>query len=104
MKSKSAISPRQAILEVLIRGENYGLGIKRAVAERSSLSLGAGTLYPALQSLERQGLVTSRLEEGGSARGGRPKRFYRLTGEGQAEALESRTEIIGFFGGEVEYG
>ncbi|HEY2442901.1 MAG TPA: PadR family transcriptional regulator [Streptosporangiaceae bacterium] len=44
-------------------------------------SLKSGTLYPMLNRLEGQGLVTSGWETPQQA-GERPRKYYRLTGEG----------------------
>ena len=55
-----------------------------------SARLLSGTVYPILIRFERNGLVTSRWEEGDPHALGRPrKRLYRLTGEGFRVAEEA---------------
>ena len=93
------ISSRQAILEVLVRGENYGVGIRNLVLERSggAIDLGPGRLYPALRSLERDGLITSSPGETTTARVGRPRIYHRLTAEGRRAATAHREQLVNFF-------
>ncbi len=68
------------ILRALSDGVRYGLDIM----DRTGLP--SGTVYPALQRLERMGHVTARWEGESVARAeGRPqRRYYRLTGAGAA--------------------
>lgn len=62
--------------------------------------LTSGTLYPALRRLERDGIAESRWEEIDPSEEGRPRRrFYRLTGTGEAVADRARTEQIERLGG-----
>lgn len=93
----NAITPKQAVLEILVTGENYGLGIKDAVEERCGIKLGPGRLYPALRSLERDGHVTSRVGESTSKRGGRPRIYYKLTRTGRKEAVKNRQQVMDFY-------
>ena len=61
--------------------ERYGLQLMQ------DTGLPSGTLYPILVRLERAGWVASRWEEADPVAEGRPtRRYYRLTGEGAAEA------------------
>jgi DNA-binding PadR family transcriptional regulator len=70
----------QAILASLLRDcteRHYGLEMAKAAG------LPGGTIYPILARLEREGWVESELEEvEASVVGRRPRRYYRLTGEG----------------------
>ncbi len=67
-----------------LRVEQYGYSLKKALAE-ADLHVDEGTLYPLLRRLESQELLSSRwaIEEG------RPRRYYKITKQGQAtlEAL-----------------
>jgi DNA-binding PadR family transcriptional regulator len=71
---------RLALLQALTAGPAHGYEIMRRLEERSGglWRPSAGSVYPTLQLLEEQGLLTSR-EDGG-------KRVYDLTAEGRAEA------------------
>src|SRR5437867_1515363 len=68
--------------------EFYGLTMVRALKERGHALplMGQGTLYKALGRLKKAGLLEARWEpiESASAEGRPPRRFYRITGEGEA--------------------
>ncbi|WP_140875228.1 PadR family transcriptional regulator [Myxococcus xanthus] len=89
-----------AILAVLTRGKSYGLEIIDQVRERTggSITLLEGTVYPALRAMERDGLLRSFDGEPVPERGGRPRRYYELTGEGRRAATEQRQALSGLFG------
>lgn len=62
--------------------EAYGVAIKETLQEKIGKNPSIGALHSALYRLEDKGCVTS--EEGGATteRGGRRKKFYRLTAYG----------------------
>jgi PadR family transcriptional regulator, regulatory protein PadR len=70
-----------AILAVLLADTSqqlYGLEIAKTAG------LASGTIYPALARLEREGFLESEREDiDPSVAGRRPRRYYRLTGEGE---------------------
>lgn len=78
------------ILRVLSRGEMHGWGIADRIAQlsRSVLSVGEGSLYPALHRLEAQGWIES---EWGTSDNNRKAKFYRLTKTGRKQ-LEVEAE------------
>ncbi|MGD0781685.1 MAG: PadR family transcriptional regulator [Candidatus Aminicenantales bacterium] len=61
-----------------LRREQYGYTLRKALAEMGMV-VDEGTLYPLLRRLESQGLLASEWREEDK----RPKRFYRLSAEGQ---------------------
>ena len=63
--------------------EAYGVTIRRLIQERTGREISSGAVFTTLDRLEQQGLVTSRLVAGGAERGGRPKRYYRLSALGR---------------------
>ena len=79
------------ILRTLLFGPVHGHGIVKHIRQISEdvLQVEHGSLYPALQRLEREGWITSRWAE--DARG-REMKFYRLTpaGRKQLTVEESR--------------
>jgi DNA-binding PadR family transcriptional regulator len=84
------------LLAVVATGEEaYGRAVLRAV--QASLeevrSVSAGAVYATLDRLEAEGLVSSRLERGTPARGGRARRFYFLTTPGASALTEARTTL-----------
>jgi PadR family transcriptional regulator PadR len=67
------------VLLVLHEGTTHGYGIIRKYHTRTGRTLSAGTLYPFLQKLEQQQIVTSEDKPVGK----RPRREYCLTQKGR---------------------
>jgi PadR family transcriptional regulator, regulatory protein PadR len=78
------------ILAVLEERALHGYGIAREIERRSAdvLKMREGTLYPALRTLESDGLIVGewQIQPSGPAR-----KVYSLTEDGQAEVVK-RTE------------
>ena len=70
------------VLKALMLEPMHGWGITERIAHWSEdvLTLGQGTLYPALYRLERQGLISSRW---GTTANRRRARYYTLTAAGR---------------------
>lgn len=96
----SPVTAKAAILSVLISGKSFGLEIIDKVKERTdgAIVLNEGSVYPQLKSMEREGLVRSFDGEPTPERGGRPRRYYELTGEGRRAATEQRQAVAGLLG------
>jgi PadR family transcriptional regulator, regulatory protein PadR len=94
------VNARAALLQALIRGEGYGLELIKRVQERTKgkVKLHQGNVYPTLRDLEREGLLRSYEGPPAPDRGGRPRRFYKLTASGQRAALEQADAVAGLFG------
>ncbi|MDT0270471.1 helix-turn-helix transcriptional regulator [Streptomyces sp. DSM 44915] len=82
------------LLAVLEQGPLHGYAIITAVQRRSggALDLRTGTIYPALNRLERQGLLRSDWESVGERR----RRAYELTDAGRAGLAEARASWRAF--------
>ena len=88
------------ILRVLNRGENHGWGIADRIEQlsQSVISVGEGSLYPALYRLQEQGWIES---EWGISDNNRKAKFYKLTKAGkkqlevEAETWDRMTIAIG---------
>lgn len=79
------------ILAVARLGEEaYGLAIRRDLAARTGRDHSVGAIYTTLGRLEEKGLVVSRMSEPQPVRGGRARREFRLTGEGERALREAR--------------
>ncbi len=79
------------ILKTLSLAPMHGWGIGHRVQQLSTgiLEVNQGSLYPALQRLEKGGLITSRWE---ATENNRRARYYRLTAAGRralGEEIES---------------
>ncbi|HEX5085619.1 MAG TPA: PadR family transcriptional regulator [Blastocatellia bacterium] len=70
------------ILRTLLFGPIHGHAIAKSIERTSqdTLRVDHGSLYPALQRLERRGLVSARW---GTSENNRRARFYRLTAAGR---------------------
>jgi transcriptional regulator len=84
------------ILRTLQWGPHHGYAIGQTIRAQSwdVLQIEAGSLYPALQRLSKQGWVTSKW---GQTSANQRAKFYRLTPEGKQQLLreESRwTELV----------
>jgi transcriptional regulator len=82
------------ILKTLTRGPNHGYGIAqhiRAVSEEA-LTVGEGSLYPALQRILVNGWVDA---EWGVSETKRKVRIYRLTASGKKRLAEERRTFEG---------
>jgi PadR family transcriptional regulator PadR len=77
------------LLAVLEHGPRHGYAIITAVQERSggALELRTGTIYPALNRLERLGFLRSDWESVGERR----RRTYHLTEAGRRGLADERT-------------
>jgi transcriptional regulator len=72
------------ILRTLLFGPQHGQGIARAIQQQSEevLLVDHGSLYPALQRLERRGWIRA---EWGTSSNNRKARFYELTKAGRKQ-------------------
>ena len=72
------------ILRVLSRGDMHGWGISDRIQQLSKnvLSVGEGSLYPALYRLQEQGWIDS---EWGQSENNRKAKYYRLTKAGRKQ-------------------
>ncbi len=75
------------ILATLETGPAHGYALARTIEKRTenALQLREGTLYPALHTLERDGLIQSAWE---TPENGRERKVYTLTESGQAKLAE----------------
>ena len=72
------------ILQTLVLGRQHGQGIARAIQDTSgdALLVDHGSLYPALQRLEKKNWIAA---EWGISLNNRRARFYQLTRRGEAQ-------------------
>ena len=61
----------------------YGLAVRRDVSERLAHEYSVGAIYTTLERLAGKGLVTGRMAAPTPTRGGRSRRFFRITGSGE---------------------
>jgi PadR family transcriptional regulator, regulatory protein PadR len=94
------------VLALMRLGDNaYGVTVRQEIASRIGRDVSVGAIYATLERLEAKGYVTSRLGEPTAERGGRSKRFFRVTTKGVSvlsrtrRALLSMSEGLSFVGG-----
>lgn len=73
--------------------------IREYLEENTHRSISRGALYTTLDRLEQKGLVRSAMAEGGAERGGRPRRFYRVSPAGLRAVRESRAALLAVWRG-----
>ena len=69
------------LLNVIASGRRYGYQIVELMQD-TELGLPAGTIYPVLSRLRKEGLVVAEIEESPS---GPPRKYYRISPLGQAQ-------------------
>lgn len=60
----------------------YGVAIAREIESVTGRPIALGSMYTTLERLEEKGLVSSSLGESTARRGGRAKRYFRVTTTG----------------------
>ena len=70
------------VMKTLSLGPFHGWGISQRVQQisKGALEMNQGSLYPALQRLEKEGLITS---DWGTTESNRKARYYKLTTAGR---------------------
>jgi PadR family transcriptional regulator PadR len=67
----------------------YGASVRDELKDRAARDVSPGAIFTTLERLGARGLVTSRYGEPTPERGGRRKRFYRLTADGRRALARS---------------
>jgi PadR family transcriptional regulator PadR len=85
-----------AALASLWNGSLYGLEIIRFLESHSRLVLAEGTIYPILNRLKAEGMLTSDWVE---AEAGHPRKYYALTEPGRTRLRQMAEAWANFAGG-----
>ena len=79
------------LLAILRVGEHaYGVPIAREIETTGRRNVILGAVYAALERLETNGLVSSRMGNPSPERGGRAKRFFDVTPQGWVRPVTRR--------------
>lgn len=70
--------------------EAYGVPISRELERHRGRSVSIGSVYAALERLEGKGLIVSSLGDSTPERGGKAKRYFRVTKEGLRQIRETK--------------
>lgn len=89
------------ILLALVRlgDEAYGVPIAQEIARHTGREVALGSVYAALERMEERRMVTSRLGDATSVRGGRAKRFFQVTRSGMRAMRETQRALVSLWSG-----
>ena len=88
------------LLSLLRLGEDaYGVPITNEIEKQSGRSVAVGSVYAALERLERKGLITSRWGAPTAERGGRAKKHFSVTASGLKELRQAQKTLINLWKG-----
>ena len=84
------------VLAVVLRlgDEAYAVPIRETLGERLGRAVTRGALYTTLARLEDKGLLRSRMADPLPVRGGKSRRYYRLTAAGERALRSSRVRML----------
>jgi PadR family transcriptional regulator PadR len=79
------------LLSVVHLGEDaYGVPISREIERLRGRDVAVGSVYAALERMESKGLIASSLGDPTPERGGKAKRYFRVTKAGLRQVHETR--------------
>ena len=88
------------LLAVIRLGDSaYGVPISRELLETTGRDVALGSVYAALDRLEQKDFVSSTLGDPTPARGGRAKRYFRVTPKGIREAKMTKKALTSLWRG-----
>jgi len=77
----------------------YGVPISTEIEQTTGRSVALASVYAALKRLEDRGWVSSRVGESTAERGGRAKRYFRVTAKGVRRVREAKGALVKMWGG-----
>ena len=82
------------LLAILQLGDDaYGVTIAAVLREKARRDLAMATIYTTLERLEAKGYLSSSLGEPTAERGGKRKRYFRVSAAGERALRESLTAL-----------
>lgn len=88
------------LLAVVRLGEEaYGVPISKELLTLAGREVALGSIYAALDRLQEKGFVTSSLGDPTPERGGRAKRYFRVTPTGVRALKTTRTALMNLWSG-----
>lgn len=82
-----------------LRDSAYGSSIRQLLAETIERDVTIGALYTTLERLESKGLVESKMGEATPERGGRAKKYFKVTAQGQMSLKRSKDALANMWQG-----
>jgi len=77
----------------------YGVTIAQELERQTGREVVIASVYATLERLQDRGLVSSSLGDATPARGGRAKRYFRITSAGVREVRDTRRSLISMWKG-----
>jgi DNA-binding PadR family transcriptional regulator len=91
---------QMVLLSILRLGHGaYGLAVKEELEAVAGRTVSSGSLYTTLDRMEKKGLLASSTGETTQERGGRPRRYLRVTPDGEALLVRSRSSLLALWSG-----
>jgi len=88
------------LLAVLRLGKNaYGVTIWEEIEKRTGRSVIVGAVYATLDRLQAKRFISSKVGDPTPERGGRAKRFFKITAKGSAALERSRRILANMWAG-----
>lgn len=82
------------LLSILKLGdEAYGTTIRQLLADKIERDVTIGALYTTLDRLEKKGFITSKMGEATNERGGRAKKYFRVSALGEQALKRSKQAL-----------
>lgn len=97
MRQRTFIGELELMIISAILGHGdcaYGVPICNAIEHEISRGVPFGSVYAALHRMEAKGWVVSELSDPTPERGGRAKRYFRITPKGLKQFRESKRALI----------
>lgn len=82
-----------------LKDDAYGIPVVEEIGRRTDRSVSRASVYVALRRLEKKGFVESALSEPTPERGGRAKKYFRLTERGLDLVRDSRRDLFSMWDG-----
>ena len=80
------------LIVAILNGDAYSVGIISEIEIRLNRNVSLGAIQTVLKRLENKGLLKSEFGDATSERGGKRKRLYEITAEGQKIIDQTRME------------
>lgn len=91
------------ILVVLGQGdESYGMSIRDELYQRVGRKLSRSATYMTLERLVKKGYLATRMGDPSPERGGRAKRYFKVTAQGRKALKESGRALLRLWRGHEE--
>jgi PadR family transcriptional regulator PadR len=77
-----------------LREHAYGVTIAQELEEQTGREVVVASVYAALERLQERGLVTSSIGDSTPERGGRAKRYFRITAAGIEDLRDAKRSLM----------